>query len=263
MKQLQTRGIILTRTDYGEADRILTLLTPEQGKLRLMARGVRKQRSKLAGGIELFSVSDISYMQGRGEIGTLTSARLVNYYNNIITKIGRVQLGYELIKLLHKATEDQPEPEYFILLEQAFQALDDPAIDLDLIRLWFAAQLLRQAGHWPNLQTTASGDKLQAGQDYTFDPDEASFTPTIGNSSSHSVAPEALTFDADNSAVASRHPGPASILPGTYTTDDLKFLRLLFSGNSPHILSKVQGSEKLTKNNFFLVQTMLQTYIRL
>ena len=57
MKQLVTEVIILARTDYGEADRILTVLSPEYGKLRLLAKGVRRVKSKLAGGIELFSVS--------------------------------------------------------------------------------------------------------------------------------------------------------------------------------------------------------------
>jgi DNA repair protein RecO (recombination protein O) len=81
VKSLQTKAIVLSRTDYGEADRILTFLTPHEGKLRLMARGVRKAKSKVAGGIELFSTSDISFLRGRGEIGTLISARLRKYYS--------------------------------------------------------------------------------------------------------------------------------------------------------------------------------------
>ncbi len=230
MKQLLTEGIVLSRTDYGEADRILTLLTPEQGKLRLMARGVRKAKSKLAGGIELFSTTQISYMHGRGEIGTLISARLIKYYNQIVRDIDRVQLGYEVIKMLNKATEDQPEPEYFELLEQAFTALNDQGIDLPLVRLWFGAQLLRQAGHRPNLHTTAGGDKLLPDQTYNFDFDDVSFSPY----------PE-----------------------GQFSPADIKFLRLIFSGNQPKLLSKIDGHENVTMNNLPLVQTMLQTYIRL
>jgi DNA repair protein RecO (recombination protein O) len=57
MKTIVTKGIVLTRTDYGEADRILHFLTPDQGKIAGIAKGVRKSKSKLAGGIELFSVS--------------------------------------------------------------------------------------------------------------------------------------------------------------------------------------------------------------
>ena len=58
MKQSRTHGIVLTRVDYGEADRIITMLTPE-GKITLMVRGVRRIKSKLAGGVELFSVSEM------------------------------------------------------------------------------------------------------------------------------------------------------------------------------------------------------------
>ena len=230
MKQLLTKGIVLARTDFGEADKIVTLLTPDHGKLRLMARGVRKVKSKLAGGIELFSISDITYINGKGEIGTLISARLAKHYGQIVKDIERVQLGYELTKVLNKATEDQPESAYFEIMEQALAALDDNEISQDLIRFWFSSQLLRQAGHRPNLQTTADGDKLEAGQTYNFDFEEVSFTP---------------------------HP------EGHFKADDIKFLRLSFSGNHPKILANVTGSQKLVANSQPLVQTMLQTYIRL
>ena len=228
MKQLQTLGIVLSRTDYGEADRIVNILTPEQGKIAVMARGVRRPKSKLAGGIELFSVSDITYIRGKGEIGTLISVRLKRHFGKIIHNIERVQLGYEIIKALNRATEDQPESEYFDILEQAFASLDDPTINKDLIQIWFSAQLIRQAGHAPNLTTTSKGDKLEAGQNYIFDYDEVSFAPKD---------------------------------EGAYSTDDIKFLRLLFSGNQPLVLSKVSGYESLTAKCGSLVQTMFQTYI--
>jgi DNA repair protein RecO (recombination protein O) len=230
VKRLQTRGIVLSRTDYGEADRIVTMLTPEQGKLRLMARGVRKPKSKLAGGIELFSTTDISYLPGRGEIGTLISARLIKYYSTIVQDITRVQLGYDLIKMLHRATEDRLEPEYYDLLETAYQALDSKDIGTDLIRSWFEAQLLRYSGHWPNLTTDIEGNKLAPDQTYNFDYDDVAFT---------------------------KHP------EGQFTADHIKLLRLIFSGNPPPILNKVQNLEKLLPAVQPLVRTMLQTYIRL
>ena len=230
MNQLQTKAIVLSRTDYGEADRIISVLTPEQGKLSLMARGVRRVKSKLAGGIELFSIAEISYINGRGQIGTLISARLVHYYSSIVKSIDRVQLGYELIKLLHRATEDQPEPEYFELLEAAFIVLDTPNISIDLIRLWFQAQLLRYAGHSPNLKTDTEGNKLVADRFYSFDF-------------------EAVAF--------SMHP------EGHFSSDHIKFLRLVFSGNDPQVLSHINNLGSLLPDCMPLVQTMLQTYIRI
>jgi DNA repair protein RecO len=229
VKQLQTQGIVLSRTDYGEANRIVTLLTPEQGKLRLMARGVRKPKSKLAGGIELFSISDITYLQGRGEIGTLVSSRLLTHYGTIVKDITRVQLGYDLIKMLNRATEDQPEPEYFELLQQALQALDNLGIATDLIRLWFEARLLHQAGYSPNLHTDTNNDKLQAGETYNFDFDAMAFVPHDD---------------------------------GHFNAAHIKTLRLLFSHHPLQTLHQVQGFESLLPDLTPLLRIMLQTYIR-
>ncbi len=221
MKQIVTTAIVLGRTNYGEADRIITLLTPDHGKLRLMAKGVRRIRSKLAGGIELFSVSDITFIRGRGEIGTLVSARLRQHYAHIVGDIDRTMLGYELIKQLGRGTEDEPGVEYFDLLVQAFEALDDVSIDVNLIKLWFAMQLLRLDGHTPNLQSDVSGIKLSADLTYNFDYDRMTFVAAAD---------------------------------GTFSADTIKFLRLGFSGNSPKILQKVRGSAGLVTDSNQLVR---------
>ncbi|HEX7632704.1 MAG TPA: DNA repair protein RecO [Candidatus Saccharimonadales bacterium] len=228
--QQVTQAIVLHRTNYGEADRILTLLTPDKGKLRLMARGVRRSKSKLAGGIELFSTTDITFVKGRGDLGTLISTRLLKHYGNIAKNIDRVQLGYDLIKMLDRAIEDEPESEYYHLLEQAFTALDDASIDLELIRSWLQAQLLRQAGHTPNLQTDAAGKALKLEAAYIFDF-------------------EAMGFHT--------HP------EGSFTADHIKTLRLLFSENPLLSLHRVQGLLEHVTTVTPLVRTMTSTYIRL
>src|ERR1700710_2745729 len=133
MQKFNSRGIILNRTDYGEADRILTFLTADHGKVKAIAKGVRKLKSKLAGGIELFSISDLSFIVGRSEINTLASSRLLKHYGKIVKNLDRTNLGYEFIKIIDKATEDNPEHGYFDLLNQAFTALDDDTIGLELI----------------------------------------------------------------------------------------------------------------------------------
>jgi DNA repair protein RecO (recombination protein O) len=191
-----------------------------------MARGVRKPKSKLAGGIELFSVSDLTFIRGRGDIGTLVSSRLDKHYGRIVQDIERVQLGYELIKLLNRATEDEPEPEYFILLAQALEALNDPDVNRMLIEAWFSAQLLRLAGHAPNLRKTADGQPLQSGSAYTFDPEHMAFAPRE---------------------------------QGTYDTDNIKALRLLFSDHPPSDIAKVGGMESALSAIVPLVRTMAQS----
>lgn len=227
MNQIVTRGIILARTDYGEADRIITLLTPDKGKLRLIAKGVRKLKSKLAGGIELFSTSEIAYMPGRGEIGTLVSTRLIRHYGRIVTNVSHTMLGYDLISRLHKATEDEPEAEYYELLEEAFGALDDVSLEVELIRLWFSSQLLQLAGHAPNLQTAADGTKLQSDLVYEFSFDDSAFIARPG---------------------------------ANFRADDIKFLRLVFAGNTPQNLQKVAGAAQLVEQSRKLIDVLARQY---
>jgi DNA repair protein RecO (recombination protein O) len=227
MNRVNTQGIVLSRTDYSEADRILTFLTPDAGKVSAIAKGVRKQRSKLAGGIELFSVSDISYIVGRKEISTLISTRLVKHYGDIVKDMDRTNAAYEAMKLINKATEDKPEAEYFHLMQTALESLDDAAVDLDLINIWLAAQLLRLAGHTPNLRTQRNGQKLQANQTYDFDF-------------------ESMCFE----------PGEA------FGSDQIKFLRLLFSDNQPTVLQKVEGSARLADHLLGMLRLILQNFVR-
>lgn len=120
MNRFTTQGIILSRTNFGEADRILTFLTPDHGKVKAIAKGARKSKSKLAGGIELFSVSDLTLIVGRGEINTLISSRLVDHYGNLAKEINRANVASSLIRSLNKVTEDNAEAAYYELLKKGF-----------------------------------------------------------------------------------------------------------------------------------------------
>jgi DNA repair protein RecO (recombination protein O) len=230
-KQVRTKAIVLTRTNFGEADRILTFLTPDYGKVRVIAKAVRKSKSKLAGGIELFSVTDICYVKGRGDISTLTSTRLIDYYSNIVKDMDRTNAGYEFIRLLNKVTEEETEPAYFLLLQSAFKSLDNSSIDLELIILWFNMQLLKIAGHTPNLHNDANGEKLESKKSYDFNLDEMGF-----------VSPRARE--------------------GQFRSDHIKFLRLGFGAASPFLLQRVEESENLVHSTRSLVQAMLQAHLR-
>lgn len=229
MKQIVTQGIVLRRINFQEADRIITVLTPDYGKIRLMAKGVRKQKSKLAGGIELFSISDITYLPPKKEIGTLVSSRLKAHYGNIVKDINRTMLGYELLKRIDRATEDGPEEEYFNLLEQTLIGLNDEAMEAGLLELWSVLHLLQMTGHGPNLKTDVEDKPLSVDTKYSFDT-------------------EAMAF--------SQHQG------GTYDANHIKLLRLCLQTSKPSTLQQVNGAAGMTPALLQLVKTMLARYIR-
>lgn len=168
MKTYRTRAIVLRRTNYGEADRILQLLTPD-GRRSVMARGVRKEKSKLAGGIELFAVSDVVLGEGRGDLGILTSAKLVQFYRHILGDYDRLQFGYQAIKLVARASETVDEPEWFDLLQETLAGLDAVTVPLPLLRAWFYVRYAGLLGHELNLDLDVDGSPLLADNNYRYD----------------------------------------------------------------------------------------------
>ncbi|MFT4532510.1 MAG: DNA repair protein RecO (recombination protein O) [Candidatus Saccharimonadales bacterium] len=176
MKQIQTQIIILKRMNFSEADRIITAITPDMGKISLLAKGARKQKSKLAGGLELLSVSEVSYIDGRSDLKTVTSTRLKTHYRHITKNIETSMMAYEMIKLIDKATQETCDSIYFELLTNAMACLNESAIDLDLQYCWFAIRLLEHSGHGINAEVQVNGEPLSANSQFVFDYDNMGFT---------------------------------------------------------------------------------------
>lgn len=220
---------MLSRTDFREADRILTLLTPDNGKLKVIAKGVRRPRSKLAGGIELLSINDVTVLPGRGDMGTLVSSRLKTHYGNIVQDINRTMLSYELLKRMNRITEDAAGEEYFMILQRSLEALDDSGFSPELTELWFTMQLLSVTGHLPDLLTDTEGQKLEANQQYLFDFEHMAFRGLKG-------AP--------------------------FTASHIKLLRLAYATDQPLKLKQITDADKSVTDALKLAQNLLRQQTR-
>ena len=177
MRTTRTRAIVLRRTNYGEADRIVQLLTP-LGRKSVMAKGVRREKSKLAGGIELFAITDVVIGEGKGELGVLTSARLVQFYRHIMEDYDRMQFAYETIKLVARASESVDEPEWYDVLSEVLMALDSHSVDLALTQTWFYLRYAGLLGYEVNLMYDVAGKKLGVDQTYRYDIGEKGLVST-------------------------------------------------------------------------------------
>jgi len=215
MKSLRTRAIVLRRTNYGEADRILQLITPE-GRQSVMARGVRKEKSRLAGGIELFAVSDVVIGEGKGDLGILTSARLVQFYHHIMEDYDRMQFGYEAVKQVARASEMVDEPEWYDTLQEVLMALDNISIDFQLIQTWFYLRHASLLGHELSLSHDVAGTKLSAEERYVYDVSESGLRLSTG---------------------------------GDITADHIKLLRLI-NAKSLKVLAQIGGIEDIITECF-------------
>ena len=167
----RTRAIVLRRTNYGEADRVMRLITP-LGQRSVIAKGARREKSKLAGGIELFGITDIVINSGRGDLGILTSARLVHFYRHILEDYDRLQFGYEVINLVSKASEHIDEPEWYGVLSEVFMGLDALTIPLQLTQSWFYLHYAELTGYELNLDRDLTGAMLDQEKTYMYDVSE-------------------------------------------------------------------------------------------
>ncbi len=175
-KDIRTKAIVLRRTNYGETDRILNILTPE-GKYAVLAKGARKEKSRLAGGIEMFCLSEITFHEGRGSLATLTSAKMIDYYQNLLTDFARLELASHFLKSINKASEQVDSPDFFDILSQSLLALN-ANYDYRLVESWFLFNLAKASGSPANLHFDATGQKLIEDQTYVWDGIESSLAPS-------------------------------------------------------------------------------------
>lgn len=209
MQQIKTLAIVLRRTNFGEADRIVQVITPDHGKIGFMAKGVRKEKSKLASGIELFSVTELTIHQGKSDLGILTSVRLRHFYADIMQDYDRLQFGYEVLKHSNRLAEHLVEPALFDITETALKTLNILSVDLRLIKIWFYLQISELEGRGLNLSRDTAGQPLEVDTRYSFDIADMSFVKNER---------------------------------GNFTSDHLKSLKLL-KLKSPDIIAHVSGIE--------------------
>lgn len=171
MTSERAQAIILRRTNYGEADRILSLLT-SLGRRSVIAKSVRRQKSKLAGGIELFAISDVVITTSKGKLDILTSARLVHFYGRILEDYDRLQFGYEATNAVTKASEQVDGEDWFDVLSQVYAGLDNFAVPLQLVQTWFYLHHSELTGYGFNLSFDVAGKTLDAEVNYMYDVSE-------------------------------------------------------------------------------------------
>lgn len=170
---IRTLAYVLRRTNYGEADRILNLITPN-GKMSAIAKGVRKEKSKLAGGIEMFSLVELVIHTGKSEMGTITSAKMLKFYDKILKDYSKVELAATILKKVSIASENSGSSNYFEIVDDCMAALNS-GVNTALIESWFLLNMVKESGEDINLYRSIDGEKLSPEKKYVFDTLDSSF----------------------------------------------------------------------------------------
>jgi DNA repair protein RecO (recombination protein O) len=144
-------GIVLRRLDYGETDRILTVLTRQHGKIGVIAKGARRPQSRLASRTDLFVHSRMQLATGRGELEVLTQAEQVTVAPST-SDARRAACAAVCAELTDRVLESgHPDDEIFMLVAGALATCADPARDPRTAVVWFARRMMDRLGYAPQL----------------------------------------------------------------------------------------------------------------
>lgn len=180
MKYITTKAIVLSRTNFGEADRIVRVLSQDIGKVSCVAKGVRKVTSKMAGGLELLSENELTLFIGKSDMYTVRSARNKVNWGNILQDFTRLHHAYDILQLLDKSVDDGGGKELYPVLFTALENLNYDTVHPDVLLLWFYLQTLQMLGHQPNMQTDVDGKLLAEDSVYFFDIQAGGLVPASG-----------------------------------------------------------------------------------
>ncbi|MDH5506459.1 MAG: DNA repair protein RecO, partial [Anaerolineae bacterium] len=150
-RSFRVEAIVLKHNDYGEADRMLSLYTRQRGKLRAIAKGARKMRSRKAGHVEPFTRVSLQLAAGRS-LYIVSQAETVDAYLPLREDLVRVGYASYVVELLDKFTYDEEENSaVFRLLADTLGRLSK-ADEAELAVRYYEMQLLDLLGFRPELQ---------------------------------------------------------------------------------------------------------------
>jgi DNA repair protein RecO (recombination protein O) len=158
----RVEAIVMHRSDMGEADRLLTVLSRERGRLRLSAKGARKVGSRKSGHVELFVRSRMLIAKGRGEIDIVSQVETIDAYRGLREDLTRSTYAHYAVELIGAfAEEGSAQPELFDLLAETLKRIETTR-HLPLTACYFEMQLLTLAGFQPQVFFCADkGEPLQ------------------------------------------------------------------------------------------------------
>ncbi len=154
-----TDAIVLSRFDLGEADRVLTLITPYDGKLKAIAKGIRRPTSRLGGSLEPFAELRVALARGR-TFDVVTEVRVGQAWLRLRDNLESAATAWYLAELADRSLEERHEAEpLYALLHRAYELLDAGMAPGRVAR-WYEMHLADELGQRPEVDRCVECDRM-------------------------------------------------------------------------------------------------------
>lgn len=153
-KTYKSEGIVLKRSNFGEADKIITVYSKHYGKVSLLAKGVRRMTSRKRGSLEVFNQVVFFAAKGKG-IDIVTETEALNSFSSWRKDLKKIAVAYELCEMVDRLTaEGSEQEEVYELLVNYLKNLSLLAeVNLNSFISSFGGNLLKLLGFWPKDKT--------------------------------------------------------------------------------------------------------------
>lgn len=146
-----TKGLILREVRYKEADRMLTVLTEDEGKISIKARGAQRVGSKYGAATQLFTFSELTILNRNG-LKSVSEALTIEEFKGLRADISRLALASYFAECAEAVSdEDQPNPLLLQLILNCLYALSNGLYEPEHIKAAFELRLMCLAGYEPEL----------------------------------------------------------------------------------------------------------------
>lgn len=150
----RTSGFIIKKKDVSEADRIFTIFTKDFGKIKVSGKAIRKISSKLRGGIDMVSLSEIEFIQGKNH-KTLTDSVVLENFKGIKDNLVKLRIAYKIAEVLNNLIKGEEKDErIWELLNETFEKLNNQPLVVGywpLIYYYFLWNFFSILGYQPEL----------------------------------------------------------------------------------------------------------------
>ncbi|HUG31433.1 MAG TPA: DNA repair protein RecO [Acidimicrobiia bacterium] len=161
------QGIVLRGYPFGEADRVVVLLSPNNGKIRTVAKGVRKTKSRFGGRLEPFTHVDLVLYEGRN-LDTITQVAVLEPFPRLRSNLDAVVTAGTMVEAADAvAQEDEAAIRLFLLLQRGLKTLEAGERSPDLITS-FLLKLADVVGVAPSLLQCASCGRVEGLHRFSF-----------------------------------------------------------------------------------------------
>ncbi len=169
-RRYATDAIVLSRFDYGEADRILTLLTPMSGKIKAIAKGIRRPTSRIGGSLEPFAELRLALARGR-TFDVVTQVEVIHPWLRLRDDLVSFGTASYIAELADKTQEERHAAEsVYLLLKRAYEILDAGMAPGRVAR-WYEMHLADELGVRPEVDRCVEcGRLLEADEHYRWVP---------------------------------------------------------------------------------------------